>query len=139
MTVVQPDVLRTLRSNTLQKVNQGKGRTHSINVDYSDINERFVGRFVVHHPSQMEVLQIGTLKSALLGGNLSVDVLTDNIATVISTLDVVLSEFPEWFDVFDPDVEYEIMEDVFLQYLSWRDSFRRRPTDSEPPGNSENK
>jgi len=139
MSTVQPDVLKTLRSNTLQKINQGKRRTHAVNVDFSEINESFTGRFVVHQPSQMELLQMGTLKSVLLGGNFNVDVVTDNIATIISTLDIVLDEFPEWFDVFDPEVEYEIIEAVFLEYIAWRDSFRKGSTDGQPAGDSPDK
>ncbi|MDP4224904.1 MAG: hypothetical protein Q8910_00845 [Bacteroidota bacterium] len=137
MSNIQPEVLKTLRSNTLRKVNQGNKRTHSFKVDFSDINEEFTGRFTFHYPSQMEVMQAGVVKSALLGGNLSVDMTTDNIATIVSTLDTVLDEFPEWFNVFDPDIEYEISESIFLEYVNWRDSFRKRPKDSKPSGDSQ--
>lgn len=138
MSNIQPEVLKTLRSNALQKINQGKRRTHTFNVDFSDINPKFVGRFTVHYPSQMERLQIGALKSQLLGGNLNVDTLTDNIATIISTLDVVLDDHPDWFDPFSDELDYDIMEAVYLEYIQWVNSFRKRDRASQPQGDSQN-
>ncbi len=127
MAEIKPEVLKTLRLNTaLQGINQGTSRTHGFNVDFKEFNENFVGRFVVRHPSQMDRLQIGVLKSQLLGGVVPLDNMTDNIAHIISTLDTVIVEKPEWFSPFDPDVDYEILEAVYTEYLTWINTFRDR-------------
>lgn len=133
---IKQETLKTLRSNTLQGVNQGKKRIHSFNVDFSDVDPKFTGTFVVHHPSQMERLQIGVIKSSLLGGNLEVDLLTDNIATIISTLEVVLEERPDWFDPFSDDLDYEVMEAVYLEYTQWMNTFRKQRSRSGHEGDS---
>lgn len=125
MPEIKQEVLKTLRSDTLRNIHLGKKRTHTFKVDFSDINEEFIGTFTVHYPSQMERLQIGVTKSALLGGNLEVDVMTDNIAHIISTLDVVLDSKPDWFDVHDPDISYDMLEAIYQEYINWVGSFRR--------------
>jgi hypothetical protein len=139
MTEIKPEVLKTLRSeDTLLKIKQGKRRTHTFKVDFSEINEKFVGTFTVHHPSQMERLQVGVLKAQLLGGVAPLDVMTDNIATIISTLDVVLDDKPDWFDVFDDELDYEILEAVYLEYINWVNSFRKGTGTESNKGTSEN-
>ena len=124
MSRIHPEVLKTLKSDTLNKINQGNKRVHSFNVDYSDVNPDFIGKFTVRYPSQLERMQIGVTKSSLLGGNLDVDVVTDNIAHIISTLDVMLEEKPVWFDVSNSELAYDIMESVFMEYQNWVNSFR---------------
>ena len=139
MADIKPEVLKTLRSeDTLLKIKQGKRRTHTFKVDFSEINEKFVGTFTVHHPSQMERLQVGVLKAQLLGGVAPLDVMTDNIATIISTLDVVLDDKPDWFDVFDDELDYEILEAVYLEYINWVNSFRKGTGTESNKGTSEN-
>lgn len=136
---IQPEVLKTLRSDTLHSINRGKKRTHSFNVDFSEFNPDFVGKFTVHHPSQMERMQVGALKSQLLGGNLNVDTITDNIATIVSTLDVVLDESPTWFNPFSDELDYEVLESVYLEYLKWLNSFRRERDNLSNGGDSKDK
>lgn len=137
MSNVQPEVLKTLRSNTLNKINLGKRRTHTFNVDFSDIDSEFVGKFTLHYPSQIERLQIGVTKSALLGGNVNVDTRTDDIAHIIATLDIVSDVIPQWFDVNDDRISYEILETIFIEYMNWVDSFRKRPEPSNSTGDSQ--
>lgn len=139
MAEMQPQLLKTLRpQSTLQKVNQGKKRTHTFAIDYHEINPNFVGEFTVHHPSQMERLQVGIIQSQLLGGVIPVDTMTDNISRIISTLEVVLDKKPDWFDVFSDELEYEVMEAVYIEYINWVNSFRRRAEEESNKGNSEN-
>ena len=127
MAEIKPEVLKTLRvESTLQKINQGKRRTHRFDVDFSEYNEKFVGKFQLHHPSNMERLNMGVVKSQLLGGNFNVDIMTDNIATIISTLDCVIDEKPDWFDVYDDELDYDIIEEVYKEYINWKSSFRKR-------------
>jgi hypothetical protein len=140
MANTKPEVLKTLTSErTLQKVNQGKRRTLVIPLDFSEIDEKFVGKYQVHHPSQMERLQVGVIKSQLLGGIVPLDTMTDNIATIIATLDVVTDEKPDWFDVYDDEFDYDIMEAVFMEYMEWVNSFRKGTGKDTDKGTSENK
>ena len=137
MSSIKPETLKILSSDSLNKINRGSKRTHAFNVDFIEYHENFVGRFQVHYPSQFERLQMGVLKSNLLGGNLQVDVLTDNLAQIIATLDTVLDEKPDWFDIENPDLQYEIMEAVYLEYENWVDSFRRSVKKNADTGDSQ--
>ena len=139
MSNIKPEVLKTLRMDSLNAITQGKKRTHTFEVDFSEIDPKFVGKFTVHHPSQMERMQVGATKSALLGGNLVVDTMTDNIATIVSTLDVVLDDAPDWFNPFSDDLDYNIMEAVFLEYTTWLNSFRRKDKSVTDDGDSKDK
>lgn len=131
--------LKTLNTERmLNKINQGKRRTHRIDVDFSDMGSNFVGTVIVHHPSQMDRLQQGVLKSNLLGGATNVDQMTDNIATIISTLETVIDQKPDWFDVYDDEIDYDIIEGVYLEYIKWINSFRRGTKPVQDTGNSEN-
>jgi hypothetical protein len=137
MANIQPEVLKTLKSDILTKVNQGNKRTHSFYADFTEVNPKFIrSKFTVHYPSQLEKLQIGVTKSSLLGGNLNVDTMTDNIAHIISTLDTVVDVKPDWFDVGDPDLDYDIMEAVFYEYMEWVNSFRKPTKPSANEGDS---
>ncbi len=139
MAEIQQNVLKTLSSETvLQKINQGKRRTHSFNVKFDDINPEFVGTVTVHHPSQMERLAIGVLKSQLLGGMPALDTMTDNLATIISTLDIVIDKKPEWFDAYSDELDYEVLEAIYVEYINWVNSFRKRPEPVADSGDSEN-
>lgn len=120
---IKQEKLKVLRSGALNQINQGCRRQHSFDTDYTDINPAFKGRFTVHHPTQMERLRMGVLKASLLG-NQMVDVQTENLAIVISTLDTVLDEKPDWFDMDTEDLSYDIMEAVYMEYLDWVNSFR---------------
>lgn len=121
MSQTEPQLLRIL-----QGINQGNKRTHTFNVDFSEkFGEKFKGKFTVHYPSQMEVMRIGILQSQLLGGVAPMDARTDNLVFIISTLDTILDTAPDWFNIMDPDLEYEMLEGVYREYANWKDSFRR--------------
>lgn len=117
------EVLKTL-SNGLHAVNSGTRTTHKFDVDYTEYDPRFKGRFIVHRPSAMEQMRMGVIKSQLLGGVLPVDMMTDNLATIISSLDVVIDEKPDWFNPYSEGLDYEILESVYLEYTEWYNSFR---------------
>lgn len=134
---IKQEHLKTLRSKVHTNILRGEGFTHSFKADYTDIDPRFVGKFTVKYPNQLERLQMGVTKAALLGNLDSVDDHTNALALILSTLDVVLIEKPEWFNVDDPTVEYEIMEAVFLEYLNWMSTFRKRSEGSQPNQGSE--
>lgn len=128
---IKQENLKVLRSKALSDINQGSKRVHSFRADFSDVNPKFTGLFTVHYPTQMERLRIGVLKATLLGNQI-VDVGTENLAIVMSTLDTVIDEKPEWFDMDNIELEYEMIETVYLEYLDWVNSFRgnNKPVDN---------
>jgi len=130
--------IKTITLNTLQEVNEGDARTYSFKADFTDVDPKFKGRFTVHHPSMMDELAIGRLYAGLKGG-MVVDQHTDNIATIISTLDIVLDEKPEWFNVGNDKVDYPIWEAVYLEYQKWVESFRKPNKADNNEGDSKDK
>lgn len=127
-----------LNQRKIAGVNKGKERKHSFDVDCSHIQEDFVGRFHVHHPTQMEKIDIGVKRTRLLDGlDQQIDVETKNIAHIIATLDTVMDSFPEWFDLKDPYIDYEVLESVYMKYAEWMRIFRdgrKRKATSEGAG-----
>jgi len=132
------NTLVKLRERMLAAVNKGNKIQHTIKVDFSELDPKFVGSFVIHKPSQMERLEIGKISSVLRGGDEKLDTRAYNIATIIATLEVLLDDKPDWFDVFDPELEYEILEEVYEQYINFLNNFRNKAGGSEPKGDSAN-
>lgn len=118
-----------------QGIAQGKQRTHEKTFNFSDINPDFIGKFKFHHPSLVDRMNIGVLKSQMLQGLPMVDVMTDNIAHMTSTLTFVLEEFPEWFKM-NEIYEYEVLEKVYDEYTEWVNSFRKPTNTAENEGDS---
>lgn len=115
---------------------QGKKRTHTVQLDFTHINPEYVGTFKFHHPTLMERMQIGVLKSQLLNGlEGKVDILTDNIAHMAATLEYVLDEKPEWFNA-DTLYDYEILETVYDEYIKWINTFRKKSGGDNNEGDS---
>lgn len=137
MADIKPEALKTLRSEVHAEVLRGTKRTHSFNADFKEYDEKFVGKFTVKHPSLMDSIQIGVTKTALTGGIEITEVYAQNLVTIIATLDVVLTERPDWFNPNDPDLPYEVLEAVFLEYLDWQKSFRKPSGPSGPESSSE--
>jgi hypothetical protein len=130
-------MLKTIKTNMLQQVNLGNKRTHTFKVDFSEYDPSFVGEFNVHYPSQMELIQVGLTKSALLGGGtLVVDTYTENIAIFIATLDVVINKQPEWFNLADPSIEYDMLQAIYDEYMNWVNTFRNRAKPDNNEGDS---
>lgn len=120
---VTSKTLKNLQSTSLSGALQGSKKTHTIEIDYEDNGVQLLGKVVVHYPSLSEKLYMGVLKSQLLQG-LIVDTMTDNIAHISSTLEVVVDYKPDWFNIDNPELPYEVLEGVFIEYLEWVDSFR---------------
>lgn len=108
-----------------QEIIQGNKRELVTQIDATHIDPSYVGTFKFHHPTVMENMRIGVVKSQLLGGLTNVDVLTDNIAHMVATLSVVLDSKPDWFDV-ENMYDYELLEIVYDKYAEWYNSFRKR-------------
>ncbi len=118
-------------------VTSGKKRTHKKQLDFSQFNEEYVGTFIFHHPSLMERMQIGVLKSQMLQGlDGRVDVTTDNIAHMSATLEVILDESPKWFNLSTIE-DYEVLDGVYEEYIQWYESFRKRRDSDDDKGDSE--
>jgi hypothetical protein len=132
-----PEVLKKLRMNSaVGQIMKGNALTHVYQADFSDFNPTFVGTFVFHKPSVMEQMDIGVVKAQLLDGMTVVDRMSDNIATMVATLDIVIDEAPQWFNPYTGDLDYDIVEDVYLNFMEWLSSFRRRSTGVADGGDS---
>lgn len=104
---------------------EGKKRTLTKQLDFSTIDETFVGTFIFHHPTVLDRMNIGTLKSQLLQGMEGrTDVITDNIAHMTAVLSHVIDEAPEWFKI-NEIYDYEILDTVYETYNEWVNTFRK--------------
>lgn len=115
-------------------VQQGKRRTHTVEIDLSHIDPEYVGTFKFHHPSLMEKVEIGTIKAQLLKGlpQGSIDVIADNIAHMAATLQVVLDVYPKWFTLdLTQMYDYEVLDAVYEEYAQWYESFRKTNSKSD--------
>lgn len=123
-----------------RQILQGKKRTLKKQLDFSRFNPEWVGTFVFHYPSLFDQMQIGVAKARMLAGvpMQSVDPLTDNIAHMVATLNVVLDSAPDWFKVDELDYDdYEMLDEVYETYASWRESFRKGNQQSDHQGDSQ--
>lgn len=119
-----------------QNVLLGKARTTVEQVDITDFEPTFIGKFKFHSPTVMERMRIGVAKSQLLQGlEGHVDVMTDNIAHMSATLAVVIDDAPTWFNL-DEIYEYEVLERVYDKYFEWNSSFRKASDQSNDAENS---
>jgi len=119
-----------------QGILQGTNRKHTKQFNFSEYDARFVGTFVYKHPSVLDRMQIGVNKAKMLQGlQGQTDVLTDNIAHMAATLGVVLTEYPEWFNLADVS-EYEVLEQVYDEYTGWVNSFRKVTNSNDDAGDS---
>jgi len=110
-----------------RKILQGRTRKYTVNIDCTDLKEGCHGQFTFHYPSLMERLQMGVRRSQLLDGipENSVDLVTMNIAIMLSTLDVVIDQAPDWFNAANLDSDdILILKRVFEEYVDWQNSFR---------------
>lgn len=118
-------------------IQQGRRRTHAVEIDLSHIDPEYVGTFKFHHPSLMEKVEIGTIKAQLLKGlpQGSIDVIADNIAHMTATLQVVLDVYPKWFTLdLNQMYDYEILDTVYEEYAKWYNSFRSASQKSDDQG-----
>jgi hypothetical protein len=106
-------------------IQKGKKRTLVKQLDFTEFDPEYVGTFKFHHPSVLERMQIGVIKSQMLQGlEGRVDIVTDNIAHMTATLQVVMDDAPVWFQVSEIE-DYEILDTVYEEYIQWYNSFRR--------------
>ena len=103
------------------------------------------GIFVAGIPTISQRIQIGVLRAKMLGGvaSQSVDNFTDDLAYMVSYLQVVIKKYPSWWTIEQMDDVVAIRE-MFTQVTDWVNSFQRKntkhtdATDSSTTTNEEN-
>lgn len=96
------------------------------------------GTFVARLPSVMDRVTIGVRRAQMLGGApattvnngvssiSTVDPFTDDLAFMISFLDVLLVKRPKWF-IWEALDEVQDVRDMFTEVSKWANSFHRKP------------
>ncbi len=116
----------------------GSRKTKTVDIDCTDIDESYIGKFKFHYPSLVERVKIGTDQANMLNGlpRQSIDVMTNNIAYATAILMNVIDYCPDWFklnQIGDPDILFK----VFNAYSEWADSFRQSNKRTETGKDSE--
>lgn len=114
----------TLIQDTNNKVNLGDSYSHQFVCDFSEVDPMYQGTFVIKYPNQIDRMTIGVKRADLTRG-LPVDIVTDNLITMISTLDTILTTRPDWFNITDPKITYDMIYSVYMQYIDWQETFRK--------------
>jgi len=114
----------------------GKKVQYSFDIDYVAPNgDEFKGKFTVHRPTIGEKIQIGNY-DARLRQELDVDVYTNNLTHIISTLVVVVDTAPDWW-IPGQLYDYELLENVYFQYVKWVNTFFRKDKEKHEEDKSE--
>lgn len=100
--------------------------THSFTMTWNDTESGKVrtGTFTAKRPTLSQYGQIAVLKAKLNGGEKVADDI-DFLHEMIASLQIILTEFPDWWkpqDFFDADPLREVWDHV----RSWSNSFRNR-------------
>lgn len=85
------------------------------------------GIFVAGIPTISQRIQIGVTRAKMLGGvaNQSVDNFTDDLAFMVAYLQVVIKEYPSWWEIENMDDVIAIRE-MFTKVSDWVNSFQRK-------------
>jgi hypothetical protein len=136
-------------ANVANQVGMGGKLTTEIDVEYGGQTYKFA----IKRPNMGDYMKMGVLKTKLLmQGSLEpvplemIDPSVKQIATVVSTLDVVvfgakvvikteteISESPFTLIPEESD-DYEFLEAIYMKYVAWVNSFRR--AGAKPAGGS---
>lgn len=100
-----------------------KKNVHTFHVDKEVNGERYVGSFTVHRPTIGEMMRIGVLEARELGGLSNVDQVTQMMAHMVATLEIVVDMKPEWWKPREI-LEFEVLQEVFEQYLDFLRRFQ---------------
>lgn len=131
---IKGETLRLIKS-TGEQINAGDKYTYLFNVDFSEVSTDFKGTFIVRYPNQYDRMLMG-LKRAEMASGLELDVTTDNLIHMFSTLDTILIKKPEWFDISNPEISYEMIIMIYKEYAEWVGNFRNKNTGSDSKGDS---
>lgn len=84
----------------------------------------YKGTFVCKYPSLMDKMKIGVVRADFLKGLVGqVDVVTDNIAYITSTMSVTCTQAPNWWNINTLD-DYDVLMEVWSQYNTELTTFR---------------
>lgn len=108
-----------------QGILSGNKRVLEVELDFTEFDDSYKGKFVFHHPTLQDRMNIGIIKSQLLNGmEGKTDVVTDNIAFMTAVLSVVTDQAPAWFKINEL-YDYEVLNTVYETYNEWVNTFRR--------------
>ena len=109
----------------MDKKDLANAHTFDIKFD-APSGESFSGKFTVHRPTIGERIKIGVSEARELGGMINVDMLTSNLAHILSTLEVVIDASPAWWKPREL-TEMEVMQIVYDKYISYLQEFQGEP------------
>lgn len=99
--------------------------TFSIDVKVQS-GERFEGTFTVHRPTIGEMIKIGNNEARELEGLNNVDMMTNGLARMVATLDVVIDKKPLWWKPRELR-DLEVIQEVYQKYIDFLAEFQRKP------------
>ena len=101
---------------------------------------KYRGTFVMHRPTIKERLTIGVVEANLLGNTNrdAVDVVTRNIAHMVSTFKHVVDECPDWFDL-ESLTDYSVLEALYLKFMEKMSPFREGLSEDEANSGASNR
>jgi hypothetical protein len=98
--------------------------THSFTIDVTvPSGENFKGQFTLHRPTIGERIRIGVQEGRELQGLANVDMLTSNLAHILSTLEVVVDTYPVWWKPRDLK-DMEVLQAVYEKYVDYLQEFQ---------------
>lgn len=84
-------------------------------IEFTYDNRGLEGVFKLRYPSLMDSLRIGVAQAKLLDQTKGVDVTSQNIAFMYSTIKQVAIELPSWFEL-NKLSDYSVLEDIYTEY-----------------------
>jgi hypothetical protein len=94
-------------------------------------------KIVVKYPSFQDRIQIGVARAKMMDGAStdSIDAFTDSILVMTSTLSVLTVEAPVGFNIFALE-DFDVLNSLYEQYISWMNSFHEGTQGSANDDNS---
>ena len=103
-----------------------KAHKHSFEVDIKTPDDtHYQGSFTVHRPTIGEKIRVGIIEARLREQLDGVDVFTNNLIHMVSTLLVIVDSHPGWW-IPGQLYDYEVLEKVYMEYVDWVNQFFRR-------------
>jgi len=97
--------------------------TFSFSIDMTvPSGETFQGTFKLHRPTVGERIKIGNNTAKEIEGLLNVDAMTDFMARMVATFDVVIDEAPIWWKPRELK-DVEVIQAVYEKYINYLNQF----------------
>lgn len=122
----------------MEQVTNADLRKHQFKRTISVGGYHKTGTFIARLPSVMDRVTIGVRRAQMLGGApattvnngassiSAVDPFTDDLAFMISFLDVLLEKRPKWF-IWDALDDVQDVREMFTEVSQWANSFHKKP------------